>query len=118
MYNNFRYHTFSLLLLINLAAPRAANAQFTISHIDVSSIETRVMLLERISNAHGQVLNQLQKQISENQYEIDTLRGQIQENQFQLQKMFEHQRQIDKKVDNLKLSGTLLEEHSIENVIR
>ncbi|SUC19517.1 tol-pal system protein YbgF [Proteus mirabilis] len=36
---------------------------------------------ERISNAHSQLLTQLQQQLVDSQRDIDMLRGQIQENQ-------------------------------------
>lgn len=89
MNNNFRCHVFSLSLLICVAAPWAATAQAPISHVgsSYSSLEERVTLLERISNSQGQLLNQLQQQLSENQHDIDVLRGQTQENQYQLKQV-------------------------------
>lgn len=101
MNSNFRYHVFSLSLLIGVAAPLAATAQALISHVGSDSLEERITLLERISKAQGHLLNQLQQQLSENQNDIDALRGQIQENQYQLNQIVERQRQISQQMDNL-----------------
>ncbi|NIG87649.1 cell division protein CpoB [Serratia symbiotica] len=101
MNSNFRCHVFSLSLLIGVAAPRAAAAQAPISHVGSGSLEERVTLLERIGNAQGQLLNQLQQQLSENQHDIDALRGQIQKNQYQLNQVVERQMQIYQQMDNL-----------------
>ena len=57
--------------------PRAAFAQAPISSVGSGSVEDRVTQLERISNAHSQLLTQLQQQLSDNQTDIDSLRGQI-----------------------------------------
>ncbi|NIH15419.1 cell division protein CpoB [Serratia symbiotica] len=100
MNSDFRCHVFSLSLLIGLAAPWAATAQVPISHVGSGSLEERVTLLERISNAQGQLLNQLQQQLSENQHDIDALRGQTQENQYQLNQV-ERQRKSYQQMDNL-----------------
>ena len=84
MSSNFRHHLLSLSLLVGIAAPWAAFAQAPISSVGSGSVEDRVTQLERISNAHSQLLTQLQQQLSDNQSDIDSLRGQIQENQYQL----------------------------------
>jgi len=97
---------FSLSLLVGVAAPWAAAAQAPISHVSSGSLEERVTSLERISNAQGQLLNQLQQQLSENQHDIDALRGQIQENQYHLNQVFERQRQIYQQMDNLSQGST------------
>ncbi len=77
MSSNFRHHLLSLSLLVGIAAPWAAFAQAPISSVGSGSVEDRVTQLERISNAHSQLLTQLQQQLSDNQSDIDSLRGQI-----------------------------------------
>ncbi|MGY5957817.1 hypothetical protein ACUY4R_004240 [Kosakonia sp. BK9b] len=101
MSSNFRHHLLSLSLLVGIAAPWAANAQAPISSVGSGSVEDRVTQLERISNAHSQLLTQLQQQLSDNQADIDTLRGQIQENQYQLNQVVERQKQILLQIDSL-----------------
>ena len=60
---------------------------------------------ERISNAHSQPLTLLQQQLSDNQTDIDSLRGQIQENQYQLNQIVERQKQILLQIDSLSSGG-------------
>ncbi|MBW7982557.1 cell division protein CpoB [Enterobacillus tribolii] len=91
MSSNFRHRFLGLALLVGVAVPLAASA----------SVEDRVTSLERITNAQGQVLTQLQQQLSDNQRDIDTLRGQIQENQYQLSQIVERQKQIYQQIDSL-----------------
>ncbi len=45
-------------------------------------------------------LTQLQQQLSDNQTDIDSLRGQIQENQYQLNQIVERQKQILLQIDS------------------
>ncbi|MDU2942276.1 MAG: cell division protein CpoB [Enterobacteriaceae bacterium] len=101
MSSNFRHHLLSLSLLVGIAAPWAAFAQAPISSVGSGSVEDRVTQLERISNAHSQLLTQLQQQLTDNQSDIDTLRGQIQENQYQLNQVVERQKQILLQMDSL-----------------
>ncbi|EOU1295155.1 cell division protein CpoB [Cronobacter sakazakii] len=101
MISNFRHHLLGLSLLVGVAAPWAANAQAPISDVGSGSVEDRVVQLERISNAHSQLLTQLQQQLSDNQSDIDSLRGQIQENQYQLNHIVERQKQILLQMDSL-----------------
>ncbi|BEL74364.1 MULTISPECIES: cell division protein CpoB [Serratia] len=105
MNSNFRRHLLSLSLLVGVAAPWAATAQAPISNVGSGSVEDRVTSLERISNAQGQLLNQLQQQLSDNQRDIDSLRGQIQESQYQLNQMVERQKQIYQQMDSLSQGG-------------
>lgn len=106
MSSNFRHHLLSLSLLVGIAVPWAANAQTPISSVGSGSgsVEGRVTQLERISNAHGQLLTQLQQQLSDNQNDIDSLRGQIQEDQYKLNQVVERQKQILLQMDSLSLS--------------
>lgn len=101
MSNNFRPYLLSLSLLVGVAAPWAATAQAPISNAGSGSVEDRVTQLERISNAHSQLLTQLQQQLADNQRDIDSLRGQIQENQYQLSQVVERQKQIYQQMDSL-----------------
>ncbi|WP_435947607.1 cell division protein CpoB [Dryocola sp. BD586] len=105
MSSNFRHHLLSLSLLVGIAAPWAANAQAPISSVGSGSVEDRVTQLERISNAHSQLLTQLQQQLSDNQNDIDSLRGQIQESQYQLNQVVERQKQILLQIDGLSNGG-------------
>ncbi|HDL3717697.1 TPA: cell division protein CpoB [Escherichia coli] len=105
MSSNFRHQLLSLSLLVGIAAPWAAFAQAPISSVGSGSVEDRVTQLERISNAHSQLLTQLQQQLSDNQSDIDSLRGQIQENQYQLNQVVERQKQILLQIDNLSSGG-------------
>lgn len=105
MSSNFRHHLLSLSLLVGIAAPWAAFAQAPISSVGSGSVEDRVTQLERISNAHSQLLTQLQQQLSDNQSDIDSLRGQIQESQYQLNQVVERQKQILLQIDGLSSGG-------------
>ncbi len=105
MSSNFRHHLLSLSLLVGIAAPWAAFAQAPISSVGSGSVEDRVTQLERISNAHSQLLTQLQQQLTDNQADIDSLRGQIQESQYQLNQVVERQKQILLQIDSLGSGG-------------
>ena len=100
MSSNIRLHLLSLSLLVGIAAPWAAIAQAPISSVGSGSVEDRVTSLERITNAQGQLFSQLQQQLSDNQRDIDTLRGQIQESQYQLNQVVERQKQILLQLDS------------------
>ena len=106
MISNFRLHLLSLSLLVGVAAPWAANAQASISNVGSGSVEDRVTTLERISNAQGQLLQQVQQQLSDTQRDIDSLRGQIQENQYQLNQITERQKNLYQQLDTLSSSNT------------
>ncbi|MEH2919927.1 cell division protein CpoB [Samsonia erythrinae] len=106
MSSNFRRHLLGLSLLVGVAAPWAATAQAPISNVGSGSVEDRVTQLERISNAHSQLLTQLQQQLSDNQRDIDSLRGQIQESQYQLNQVIERQKQIYQQIDGLTSSSS------------
>ena len=101
MVSNFRRHLLSLSLLIGVAASWAANAQASISSVGSGSVEDRVTTLERISNAQAQLMQQLQQQMSDNQRDIDALRGQIQQNSYQLNQVVERQKQLYQQIDSL-----------------
>ncbi|WP_428945590.1 cell division protein CpoB [Pantoea sp. FN060301] len=105
MISNFRLHLLGLSLLIGVAAPWAANAQASISNVGSGSVEDRVTTLERISDAQGQLLQQLQQQLSDSQRDMDSLRGQIQENQYQLNQVVERQKGLYQQMDALSSGG-------------
>jgi len=105
MISNFRLHLLGLSLLVGVAAPWAANAQASISNVGSGSVEDRVTTLERISNAQAQLLQQLQQQMSDNQSDIDSLRGQIQQNSYQLNQVIERQKQLYQQIDSLSSSS-------------
>ncbi len=103
MSSNFRQSLLALSLLVGVAAPLgAAHAQASISSVGSGSVEDRVTQLERISNAHSQLLTQLQQQAADNQTDIAQLRGQIQESQYQLNQVVERQKQILLQIEELK----------------
>ncbi|MGC0929204.1 cell division protein CpoB [Pantoea agglomerans] len=106
MVSNFRHHLLSLSLLIGVAVPWAANAQASISSVGSGSVEDRVTTLERISNAQAQLMQQLQQQMSDNQRDIDALRGQIQQNTYQLNQVVERQKQLYQQIDSLSSAST------------
>ena len=105
MSGNFRHYVLSLSLLVGVAVPWAATAQAPISNVGSGSVEDRVTQLERITNAHAQLLTQLQQQIAANQSDIDSLRGQIQENQYQLSQIVDRQKQLYQQIDSLGKGG-------------
>ncbi|AWK14705.1 tol-pal system protein YbgF [Candidatus Fukatsuia symbiotica] len=84
MNSNCRCYLLSLSLLFGVAVPSAATAEASISGVGSGSLEDHVTQLERIVNAHSQLLTQLQQQLSDSQRDIESLRGQIQNNQYQL----------------------------------
>jgi len=106
MSSNFRHHLLGLSLLVGVAVPWAATAQAPISNVGSGSIDDRVTSLERFSNAHSQLLTQLQQQLSDSQRDIDSLRGQIQENQYQLSQLVDRQKQISQQMDSLSSQGS------------
>lgn len=106
MISNFRLHLLGLSLLVGVAAPWAANAQASISSVGSGSVEDRVTTLERISNAQAQLMQQLQQQMSDNQRDIDALRGQIQQNTYQLNQVVERQKQLYQQIDSLSSAST------------
>ncbi|MFE8148845.1 cell division protein CpoB [Brenneria goodwinii] len=107
MSSNFRHRLLGLSLLVGVAALWAATVQAApISNVGSGSVDDRVTQLERISNAHSQVLTQLQQQLSDTQRDIDNLRGQIQESQYQLNQVVERQKQIYQQIDGLSSSSS------------
>ncbi|MEQ2024351.1 cell division protein CpoB [Xenorhabdus szentirmaii] len=101
MNSNFRRCVLGLSLLVGVAAPWAATARAPISNVGSGSTDERLSQLERISDAHSQLLTQLQQQLSDSQRDIDTLRGQIQENQYQLNQVIERQKDLYLQLDKI-----------------
>ncbi|BET96247.1 cell division protein CpoB [Xenorhabdus sp. TCT-1] len=101
MNSNFRRYMLGLSLLVGVAAPWAATARAPISNVGSGSTDERLSQLERVSDAHSQLLTQLQQQLSDSQRDIDTLRGQIQENQYQLNQIIERQKDLYLQLDKI-----------------
>lgn len=102
MNNNFRSYLLNLSLLVGVTAPPCtAIVQAPINNVCSESVVYLVAQLERISNAHSQLLTQLQQQISDNQRDIDLLRGQIQESKHLLSQLVERQKHIYQEINNL-----------------
>ncbi|AOM40805.1 cell division protein CpoB [Xenorhabdus hominickii] len=101
MNSNFRHFVLGLSLLVGVAAPWAATARAPISNVGSGSTDERLSQLERISDAHSQLLTQLQQQLSDSQRDIDTLRGQVQENQYQLNQIIERQKDLYLQLDKI-----------------
>ncbi|MGL9769744.1 MAG: tol-pal system protein YbgF [Sodalis sp. (in: enterobacteria)] len=100
MNNNFRPYILSLSLSVGVAAPLAATAKAPINNANSSSLEDRVTQLERISDAHSQLLTYFQQQLTDQERGIDLLRGQIQENQYQLSQVIERQKEIYQQINS------------------
>lgn len=101
MSNFFKVYLLHLLLLMSISIPWVAVAQALISNISSSdSVDDRITQLERISNAYSQLFTQIQQQLSDNQRDIDLLRGQLHESQHLLSQVVEQQKHLYHKVDN------------------
>ncbi|MFS1562861.1 MAG: tol-pal system protein YbgF [Candidatus Arsenophonus phytopathogenicus] len=101
MNSNFRHLYLSLSLLVGVAAPVVATAQAPIINVGSGSTSDRLMQIETAVNSQGQLLYQIQQQLSDAQRDIDTLRGQIQENQYQLSQVIERQKDLYTQLDSL-----------------
>ncbi|WP_063657025.1 tol-pal system protein YbgF [Candidatus Arsenophonus triatominarum] len=101
MNSNFRHLCLSLSLLVGVAAPVVATAQAPIINVGSGSTSDRLMQIETAVNSQGQLLYQIQQQLSDAQRDIDTLRGQIQENQYQLSQVIERQKDLYTQLDSL-----------------
>ncbi len=96
--SNFRRHPVESVVTGWRNGPRALPPRQSVMSAPARS--KTVTSLERISNAQGQLLNQLQQQLSDNQRDIDSLRGQIRESQYQLNQVVERQKQIYQQMDS------------------
>lgn len=101
MTSNFRHYGIRLLLLATVAGFCATVA--------ASDTDSRLVQLERVSDAYSQALTQLQQQVAANQIDVDSLRGQIQETQYQLSQVIERQKQILLQLDKLSSSPSIEE---------
>ncbi|SFN49078.1 cell division protein CpoB [Xenorhabdus japonica] len=101
MNSNFRRYMLGLSLLVGVAAPWVATARAPINNVGSGSTDERLSQLERISDAHSQLLTQLQQQLSDSQRDIDMLRGQIQESQYQLNQVIERQKNLYLQLDKI-----------------
>ncbi|AEW44456.1 periplasmic protein [Serratia symbiotica str. 'Cinara cedri'] len=105
----FRAYIVSVLLLIGGVIPSVTVAQVVINNVGSSVLEELIISLQHISHAHSQLLNQLQQQLSDNQHDLDILRGQIQENKYQLNMVAEQQKKIYQYISDLSNSTKQLE---------
>ncbi len=101
MKNNSKCQVLSLFLCLGAITSSVVIAKASTHSIGGGSLEGRVIQLERISDAHVQLLTQFQQQFSDLQRDIDTLRGQMQENQYQINQIIEQQKQIYQQIDRL-----------------
>lgn len=102
MNNNFRYLYLGLSLLVAVVAPAVATAQAPIINVGLGSTSNRLLQIETAVNSQGQLLYQIQQQLSDAQLDIDILRGQIQENQYQLSQVIQRQKDFYMQLDSLK----------------
>ncbi len=75
-------------LFITLLTTTASNA------VVAANTEQRLSLLERSDNAQSQVINQMQRSLSNLQADIDQLRGELQTTQYQLKQSVDRQKQL------------------------
>ncbi|UDG81508.1 Cell division coordinator CpoB [Candidatus Profftia lariciata] len=108
MSSNVKRYSVSLWLLSAIAVnPLIAIAQQApISQSSSSLIEERIILLEHITDAQSKIFLQIQQQLSDNQHDIDILRGQIEENKHALNKVIEYQKNHSLPLDNQKNVNT------------
>lgn len=103
MKSNIKYFYISQLLLISFAAFATAasskeEAMFT-TRLNTSS--DRFSQIETTVDSQGQLLYQIQQQLSEFQSDIDILRGQIQENQHELNQIVKLQKDLHIQLNSL-----------------
>ncbi|MGP1924543.1 MAG: YbgF trimerization domain-containing protein [Arsenophonus sp. NEOnobi-MAG3] len=105
----------SLSLLVGVVAASAvatATDQTPIINISSGSISDRLMQIETAVNSQGQLLYQIQQQLSDAQREIDTLRGQLQENQYHLSQVIERQKDLYTQLDLLTSNSNKIKENT------
>ncbi|MFV9996493.1 MAG: tol-pal system protein YbgF [Arsenophonus endosymbiont of Dermacentor nuttalli] len=101
MNSSFRHLYLSLSLLVGVAASAVATAQAPIINVGSGSTSDHLLQIETAVNSQGQLLYQIQRQLSDAQREIDTLCGQVQENQYQLSQVIERQKDLYMQLDSL-----------------
>lgn len=92
MNSNFRRVVVGLSLLVGVAVNGTATARAPIINVGSGSNSDRLSQIETAVNSQGQLLYQIQQQLSDSQRDIDMLRGQIQENQYKLNQLVENQK--------------------------
>ncbi len=98
MSSNFRHHLLSLSLLVGITAPgplllRRQSVVSAQARSKTASLNSSVFLTLTVS------FNPTSATASDNQNDIDSLRGQIQESQYQLNQVVERQKQILLQID-------------------
>ncbi|MFP3029277.1 MAG: YbgF trimerization domain-containing protein [Arsenophonus sp.] len=92
----------SLLVGVVAASVVATTAQeMPIINVNSYSTSDRLMQIETAVSSQGQLLYQIQQQLSDSQREIDILRGQLQENQYHLSQVIERQKDLYMQLDSL-----------------
>lgn len=106
MNSNFRRVVVGLSLLVGVAVNGTATARAPIINVGSGSNSDRLSQIETAVNSQGQLLYQIQQQLSDSQRDIDMLRGQIQENQYKLNQLVENQKDLYMKLDQVSGSDT------------
>lgn len=102
MNNHFTFsYRIGSTFLVSLLVVWASVAQAAITNTGARAVENRITSLERLSNAQGQLLNQLRQQLADNQRDLEMLRGQIQESRYQLGQVVVRQKNLYQQLHNL-----------------
>lgn len=69
-----------------------------------ANTDQRLSLLERSDNAQSQVINQMQRSLSNLQSDVDQLRGELQTSQYQLKQAIDRQKKLYLQIEELQKS--------------
>lgn len=94
MKRNFLYRTLFVGLLTTAASWSAV----------ASNTDQRLSLLERSDDAQSQVINQMQRSLSNLQSDVDQLRGELQTSQYQLKQAIDRQKKLYLQIEELQKS--------------
>ncbi|WP_339892260.1 tol-pal system protein YbgF [uncultured Alteromonas sp.] len=99
-----------VMVSVTLAVSSNVFAQApVVNATDATSLEQRIVVLERIVKSRTEMQHRLQSQLDNMQSEVDQLRGSVELNTNELEKVLERQRElyleIDKRVEALKQGG-------------
>ncbi|URJ25400.1 tol-pal system protein YbgF [Candidatus Blochmannia ocreatus (nom. nud.)] len=84
-------------------------------HKKINEKNKNITQLQQISNAHSQYLIQIQKQLTENQHDIDILRGNIQDIQYNISNIITQQESMHHQINNFLKSKNLNLQYRNEN---
>lgn len=110
MNNKCRYYACSLSFFIYISPLWIVDSKAVIKPVDLSTTEDRIVFLERLGKAHCQVLHAIQKQLIDNQDDINVLLGKIETNQYKLNKVVRENKIIRKQIDKLIQSSMAVKE--------